>query len=320
MFGRPRLGLALGGGAARGLAHIGVLRALARHQIPVNLIVGTSIGALVGGLYALTLDIEETERRLREFLGSPVFRANRFQFFHELRSERKGLIQGMTRLVRRGILVGYGFSRSSFISARTFEQNFNHLLDDVRIEQTQVPFAVVTCDLRRGEEVVLTEGPMRRAVSASSAIPGILPPVEWNGRLLVDGGWTSRVPVLPAFKLGADAVIAVDISAELRDTERLKRGYDIFIRASAIADSVLKRMQCRMADVLIRPEVGSIHWADFSRAHECIERGEAAAEAKIGEIEALLRQRRWTRGVIPGHGRRIARYYLGTRLQKAPKE
>ena len=286
----------------------------------MTLIAGTSVGALVGGLYALTLDIAETERRLRAFLDSPVFRANRFEFFHELRSERKGMIRGMTRFVRRGILVGFTFSRSSFIPAGVSEQNFSHLFEDHQLEDTKIPFAVVTCDLRRGEEVILTRGPMRRAVSASSAIPGVLAPVEWNGHLLVDGGWTSRVPVLPAFKLGADAVIAVDISAELRDTARLRRGYDIFLRASAIADSVLKRMQCRMADVLIRPTVGGIHWADFSRAHECIERGEEAAEAKIDEIKALLRYERLTQGVIPGRGRRIARYYLGTRLQKAPKE
>ena len=106
----------------------------------------------------------------------------------------------------------------------------------------------------------------------------------------------------------------------MRDTRKLTRGYDIFVRASAISDSILKRMQCRMSDVLIRPEVGSVHWADFGRARECIAGGVAAAEEKLEEIRALLRHERLTQGLLPGRGRRIARYYLGTRLQKAPQE
>ena len=320
MFGKIKIGLALGGGAARGLAHIGVLRVLVQNNIPIHLVVGTSIGALVGGLFAMSGDVQQVEERLISFLDSPTFRANRFDFLRELRSDQTGWIGNLGRLLRRGIFLGYSFSRSSFISAQQFERNISQLLDDVNIEDARIPFAAVSCDLRRGEEIVISSGPLRRAVSASSAIPGVLPPVEWDGMLLVDGGWTSKVPVLPAFKLGADAVIAVDISAEVRDTRKLTRGYDIFVRASAISDSILKRMQCRMSDVLIRPEVGSVHWADFGRARECIAGGVAAAEEKLEEIRALLRHERLKQGLLPGRGRRIARYYLGTRLQKAPQE
>lgn len=320
MLGRIRVGLALGGGAARGLAHIGVLKVLVENEVPIDLIVGTSIGALVGGLYATTGRIDQVERRLVSFLDSPTFEANRFNFLRELRSTKKGLIGNLGRLLRRGIFLGYSISRSSFISAEQFERNMNHLLDEVNIEDAKIPFAAVACDLHQGEEVLIREGPLRRAVSASSAIPGVLPPVDWEGRLLVDGGWTSKVPVLAAFKMGADVVIGIDISSELRDTKRLKRGYDIFIRASSITDSVLKRMQCRMADVLIRPDVGSIHWADFGRAHECMDRGVDAAREKLEQIQRIVRMENWTSGLIPTRGKRIARHYLGTRLQKAPKE
>lgn len=167
---------------------------------------------------------------------------------------------------------------------------------------------------------MIQSGPLRRAVSASSAIPGVLPPVEWNGKMLIDGGWSSKVPVLAAFKLGADVVIAVDISQELRDTRKLTRGYDIFIRASSITESILKRMQCRMADVLIRPEVGTIHWADFGRARECMERGRESVLTKLEEIRSLVNLGSVTSGALPAHGKKIARYYLGSRLQEAPRE
>jgi NTE family protein len=237
-----------------------------------------------------------------------------------VRGGTDGWIGNLGRLLRKGIFIGYSLSRPSFISAEQFERNMTMLLDEVDIENAKIPFAVVSCDLRKGEEIMIQAGPLRRAVSASSAIPGVLPPVEWNGKLLIDGGWSSKVPVLAAFKMGADAVIAVDISQELRDTRKLTRGYDIFVRASAITESILKRMQCRMADVLIRPQVGSIHWADFGRARECVERGYEAAHAKVEEMKSLVRLERVTQGLLPGRGKRIARFYLGTRLQEAPKE
>jgi NTE family protein len=320
VFGDIKIGLALGGGAARGLAHIGVLKVLAKHKVPIHMIVGTSIGALVGGLYATTGDIDLVEKRLVDFLDSPTFRANRFTFMRELRSEGNGVIGNLGQLVRRGIFIGYSLSRISFISAQQFEKNMTHLLDDVDIETAQIPFAAVACDLKYGEEVLIRSGSLRRAVSASSAIPGVLPPVEIDDRVLVDGGWSSKVPILAAFKMGADAVIAVDISAELRDTRKLTRGYDVFIRANSITESILKRMQCRMADVLIQPSVGAIHWADFGRARECMELGAQAAEAKLEEMQSLIRVEHLTGGLLPARGKRIARYYMGTRLQKAPKE
>jgi len=323
MTGNPygfKIGLALGGGAARGLAHVGVLRVLAENEIPVDMIVGTSIGALVGGLYATTQDIDLVEDRLTAFLDSPTFRANRFHFLREVRSEPLGWIGNIGRIVRRGIFIGSALSRTSFISAQQFERNITMLLDEVRIEDASIPFAAVACDLRRGEEILIQSGPLRRAVSASSAIPGVLPPVAWDGRMLVDGGWSSKVPVLAAFKMGADAVIAVDISSELHDTRKLTRGYDIIVRASAITDSVLKRMQCRMADVLIRPDVGSIHWADFGRARDCMQRGAEAAEARIEEIRELIDSAGDPEALNPNRGKRIARFYMGTRLQEAPRE
>lgn len=317
---RLRIGLALGGGAARGLAHVGVLKVLTEHEVPIDMIVGTSIGAMVGGLYASIGDVDQIERRLVAFLDSPEFRANRFHFFRELRSEGSGFFGNMRSAVRRSILLGYSLSRPSFISAEKFERSMTLLLDDVPIESLKIPFAAVTCDLRLGEEILIREGPLRRAVSASSAIPGVLPPIEMDGRLLVDGGWTSKVPVLAAFRMGADVVIGVDISSEIRDTRQFNRGWHIFVRASSITESILKRFQCRMADILIRPKVGSVHWADFGRARECMVRGYEAAVEHIEAIKEFLEIERSDEPPHPNRGKAIARFYLGSRLQAPPRE
>jgi NTE family protein len=130
-------------------------------------------------------------------------------------------------------------------------------------------------------------------------VPGVLPPVDANGRQLVDGGWLSRVPVLPAFRLGARAVIAVDISLDLEDTSEYRKGYDIMVRANAIRAEALKNLQCQFADVLIRPRVGHIHWADFSAVEECLLRGEEATREALPAIRTLLRRRRLTAVLDP---------------------
>src|SRR6266478_7895051 len=144
------------------------------------------------------------------------------------------------------------------------------------IEETKIPFAACAADITRGEEVLMQTGSLRRAVSASSAVPGLLPPVPLDGRLLIDGGWMCKVPVLPALRLGASIVLGVDVSKEIEDTSGLRSGLNIMVRANALKAEALKTMQCRFADVLIEPDVDHVHWADFSAILECIELGREA--------------------------------------------
>jgi NTE family protein len=186
-----KVGLALGGGAARGLAHIGVLKALEENEIPIDLMVGTSIGALVGGVYATTASAAATEKRFLDFIFSTEFKRAKFDFLKETREANPGLFYNFISLVKRGIFYSFTMAKTSWVSAQQFEHNINGVLDDVALEQTQIPFAVVATDITRGREVVLRSGPLRRAVSASSAVPGLLPPVDMEGCQLIDGGWVS---------------------------------------------------------------------------------------------------------------------------------
>jgi NTE family protein len=307
---RLKVGLALGGGAARGLAHLGVLKVLEAQRIPIDLIVGTSVGALIGGVYATTQDAIVTEKRFREFIFSREFKRARFDFLKESREARRGVMSRVFTLLKKGIFYSFSVAKTSWVSAEYFEHNINALLDDIRIEDTRIPFTAVAADLLRGEEVLLNRGGLRRAVSASSAVPGLLPPVPINGRLLIDGGWMCKVPVLPALRLGASVVIGVDVSKEIEDTSGLRSGLNIMVRANALKAEALKRMQCRFADILIEPDVDHVHWADFSAILECIELGREGALEKLGTIKRQIKVARLSSLLGYSRSRRLARAYM----------
>lgn len=307
---RLKVGLALGGGAARGLAHIGVLRALVREGIPIDIITGTSMGAVVGGAYAATGDIAEIERRVRKLLASDEFQRTRVSFLRETKRSRGSLIYSVTNLVRRGIVYGVSTMRASFLSAEEFARSLGRILPDVDISTTPIRFAASAVDLETAEEIVLCHGRLREVAAASAAIPGILPPRRLHGRLLIDGGWVDKIPVLPAFRLGADVVIAVDISADLEDAKSYVRGIDVVLRANTIKDAVMTGLHRRLADILIEPAVRKIHWADFEAIDFCIEAGDTAATRAVPKIRDLLRLERFRSIVRPPLGKRIAERYL----------
>ena len=304
------LGLALGGGAARGLAHIGVLRALERAGIRPDLIMGTSIGSLVGSVYALHPDAEKVEERFRAFVHSREFRRTEFDFLKDSRRDKPNLLYSVRNMVKRGIFYSFSMARTSFISEENFIHNIYLLVDDVAIGETMIPFFPVAVDLETGMEVVLDAGSLRRSVCASSAIPGLLPPVKLGGRVLIDGGCVSKVPVLAAFRQGADMVIAVDVSPDLEDTRELKKGFDVIVRANAIKAEALKNFQCRLADVLIKPKVGQVHWADFSGALSLIEEGDRAATLRIPDIQEKIERSRWKSRLGFSGGKRYAKSFF----------
>jgi NTE family protein len=310
MFQRPKIGLALGGGAARGFAHIGVLKVMEREGIPIDVISGTSIGAFVGAGYSFHGKAALLEERFKEFVRSKDFADSGFEFLKEDQKGEYGLFKHLETLFKKGIFLGYAVTRRSFISHSEYEKSIDHVLGDINIEELEIPFAAVALDITAGREVVITKGSLKEAVWASSAIPGFLPPKEMKDGILVDGGWIDKVPVLPAYLLGADIVIAVDISSELLDTKEFTKGYEIMIRARAVSDAILRGVHTSYADVVIRPNVGLLHWADFSQAENCISEGEIACREILPELKRLTkrilplwkfskrRKRKWIAGFL----------------------
>jgi len=183
------------------------------------------------------------------------------------------------------------------------------VLPDIAIEDLPLPFAACALDLVSGEEVSLRRGSLREAVRASSAIPGLVPPVEHDGRLLADGGWVNKVPALHCYDLGADVVVGVDVSIRMQETRELKRGYDVISRANACTEWALRRLQLGLCDLVVRPRVGLVHWADFDRAEELVAAGRKAMAERLPELEeALARERRWG-WMRPSPGVRRARHF-----------
>ena len=268
------------------------------------------MGSVIGGAYAAIGDIGVVETKVREFVQSEAFKKNRLSFLKETKQERGGLLYSVANLVRRGIVYGVSTVRSSFMSAEEFAKSMAAVLPDIDMGELKIPFAAVALDLEAAEEVVLCHGRLRETVMASSAIPGFLPPVRLNNRVLVDGGWVDKVPVLPTYHQGADVVIAIDISADIKDTEDYSRGVDVMFRASAIKDGMLVRFLSRMADVVVKPAVGQVHWADFGAVEFCIQAGDDAATAAAPRIRALLKRERWLSLFRQRPTKRAAQIYL----------
>jgi NTE family protein len=282
--------LALGGGAARGLAHLGVLKVFEDAKVPVHMIAGTSLGGMIGGLYASKPDASFWMDRVEQFLRSFRSRKTRLEFVRKLEQPSEnshGFFGDMATLIRKGYFWGVTATKSAFISEQEYEDLIYPLIPDIAIEETKIPFGCVATDIRNGKRVAFTSGRLRTAVSASCALPGIFPPVEFNGMRLVDGGWVERVPVICAWDMGADVVIAVDVSSDVAPFDD-KSGLDIILRADAVSRIYLNEILAREADLVIHPEVGVIHWADFTNPRELYKHGEAAALAKLVSIRTII--------------------------------
>lgn len=288
----PKVCLALGGGAARGLAHLGVLKVLEEAKVPIDMIAGTSLGAMMGGLYATHPDASYWMGRTEQFVHSYISRKTRLEFLRKIEQPdngNRGFFSDMAAMLRKGYFWGVTATKPAFISEKEYQDFIFPLIPDIKIEDTKIPFSCVATDIRNGKRVMYTRGSLRTAISASCSLPGIFPPVKDNGMLLVDGGWVERVPVLCAWDMGADIVIAVDVSSTIEPFED-KSGLDIVLRADAVTRIYLNELLARDANVLIHPKVGAIHWADFSQVKELYHEGEVAAQEKLVMIRSVIHQ------------------------------
>jgi len=288
-----KVGLALGGGAARAFSHIGVIEGLSRHGVPIDIITGTSMGALIGAMYATMPDVEAIKARFDAYVDSDEFAESGFSFFKELDSHDEGILAEVGRMARRGVFNALMVTKTALVSNKPAASSFAYLLEDLSVKETRIPFAAVALDLRNGDRVVLDQGRLREVVTASCAMPGVLRPVELDGRMLVDGGWTESVPISAARQLGADFVIAVDVGENLRSFNEPRNALDIIARADYLARNTLNSEQLKGADVVLSPENGVTHWADFSTSGKTIKRGEVEVEKRIGAVKKALRRARF---------------------------
>lgn len=286
---REKVGLALGGGGVRGLAHIGVINVLNQEGIEIDLIVGTSAGALIGGAYASGMTTREISEKVDAYLKSPEFAESAIKSIGlSFSPGPKSFFQRAQIFARNQYYLVRALFSPSILPTEDFQSLINYLLPDIDIRDTRIPFYAVTTDLITGRQVVLNEGPLRQAILASSSVPGACEPVHLDQCLLADGGVTSLVPVHAARQAGADVVIAVMVDRDLPASTGIETARDVLYRASEITSNALEAAELQSADVIIRPVVGDLHWTDFSRSKDLIKNGEEAARKSLGMINASL--------------------------------
>jgi len=290
--GRPRIGLALSGGGARGAAHIGVLRVLEENRIPVDLLAGTSMGALVGGLYASGLSPAQLDSVIAAIDWTETFADNIPRGDRSFRRKRdddlflvkhKPGLRGGRLLFPPGILDGH---RVDLLLKRlTLPVVTVRDFDDLR-----VPYRAVAADIVNGDAVVLDHGDLALAMRASMSIPTAFAPREIDGRLLVDGGIVDNLPIELVRRMGADVIIAVDISTPPLGRDELYSVLAITTQLATLSSEQNKHRQIvslAAPDVFLRPELGSITVASFDHAGDAVAIGARAAEAALGELRKL---------------------------------
>jgi NTE family protein len=276
--------LALGGGGARGFAHLGVLQVLDEQRLPVRAIAGTSMGAVIGAMYfargSAASAIDAWRRAIDEDLVPPVRTMSRIPEAHH---HEHPLIQ-IARKLRNQIVVSFAINRSTMLDDKDLMRAFEVLVPEIVVEELPRPFVAVATDLESGDEVRIREGPLRRALKASSAIPGVLPAVRFDGRLLVDGGVVAEIPVAAAQALGWP-IVAVDVSMEPPPLREHDIVLDTMIRTQMFTARLLRRRELSRVRAVIRPHVGHTTWADWDRFDELVVEGRRAALEFFGLTE-----------------------------------
>lgn len=254
---RKRVGIALSGGAARGFAHLGVLKVLRENDIPIDFISGTSAGSIAGAAFASGLSIAEIAE-----IGKKM------SWFK---------------------MTGFSYSAKGLLSNASMGAFFRKEFPVQKFEDLQIPFAAVACDLETGEEIVLKDGDLIEAVRASCAIPGVFAPVLRDGRMLIDGGVIANVPTGAVKKLGAEIVIAIDVlasGATYWGTPSTLVG--IFFQSTMMLLRAASKAHHYRADVVIIPQIAHLRPDEIGKMDEFIKLGEEAALEKIEEIKKLV--------------------------------
>lgn len=251
------MGLALGAGAARGMAHLGVLRVLVQAGVPIDMIAGSSIGSVFGALYAVGADLE--------------------------------LLVGLAERLSQKHLIDLTVPRLGLIRGNKIEEMLRLLTKGKTFDELSLPLYVVAVDIETGEKVIINKGSVAEAVRASIAIPGIFHPKRLDGRLLVDGAVLNSVPIDVARENGADFVIAVDVKyGGLAKRASINNIFDVILHSIDLLQLEVARVSSAECDILIQPNLAHINPARFDQAVECIRLGEEAAHAALPRIKELL--------------------------------
>lgn len=284
---KPKVGLVLTGGGAKGFAHIGVLKVLEEAGVEISYIGGTSMGAVVGGLYAAGYNAKQIDSIFTctdfdELLKDYIPRTSK-NFFGK-RNDELYAIQLPFNKFRIGIPTALSKGMYNFNLLAKLTDNVKHVRD---FKKLPIPFLCIATDIETGEEVVLDKGYLPQAMLASSAFPSLFSPIELNGRLLIDGGVSNNYPVEEVRKMGADIIIGVDVQDDLKDRRALKDATRILVQISNLQMIEKMKQKIKLTDIYIKPDISDFSVISFDEGKDIIKRGEEAAFAAYEKIKAL---------------------------------
>lgn len=282
---KKRVVLALGGGGSRGLAHLGVIRAFRERNIPIDAIVGTSMGAIIGAMYAETEDHELMLERIRTFFSSEQF--NEIEGGNWRNTNVKDFWEQIFSRLKRQVVINVAMQKKSLGDIGDLNKAINNLIYVKTFKELKIPFACVSCDLKSGKKLVLKEDFLLPALAASSAVPGFLPPVEYNGHLLSDGLISSVIPTVEAREFG-DIVVAVDVHQAIPYQSNFNNALEILLRADLISSNYRSNLLAEKADFVISPDVGEYIWSDFNNWENIVMKGYAAGKSRADELINLI--------------------------------
>lgn len=282
-----RLGLALGGGGARGLAHIGVLKVLEENNIQVYAISGCSMGSVIGALYAYYQNANKVETIIMDLINNTDFNELGFDLLQEKKkNDEISLFDNFSDYVKVRYQLFKSLNRLSYFEETVAEKLFS-FLPDINLEELKIKFSANATDLISGEEINFTTGSLRKVVRASSAIPAIFPPVSIDDKLLVDGAASESVPVNSVRELGADRVLSVDVTRCLHTQKKPENVFDLLYRVEDITSFHLSKIRLETSDLTLHPAVKNLDWTEFMNFQKIINEGEKVAKDNLAHIKAL---------------------------------
>jgi len=292
-LGRPRVSLNLGGGGTRGLSHIGVLKALHEYKIEFDIIIGVSMGAIMGLNYALNPDPEALEKKIGEHLKSEKFKDTLLGSWKKIDADRgKSILTKINQLVKKTGLVGRLLLTKGVLSDEDVEDALFPLIPDVSFSDLKKQFICIAVNLKTGLPQVFNEGKVRDAVLASASMPLVFPPVNIKGTHYADGGILDKIGIDTAMAAGVKKILAVDPSNSSIVDRKISSALDVMIIADDIASMYRKSDQLKDATVVISPIDQDIHWADYSSFDKLIEVGYRKTVESIPEIMKKIKPRR----------------------------
>ncbi|MCD6440411.1 MAG: patatin-like phospholipase family protein [Candidatus Marinimicrobia bacterium] len=289
---KKKVGLALGGGGARGLAHIGVLKVLSEEQIPIDFIAGTSMGSIIGAMYAQNPDTAVLIDRLESFTSSHDYDSLGLKYIVPKTNSTPSFLNQLVQVVSQRIVVNIARFRQGVIKTERLSDAVSKLLDKGNIEDTRIPFACTATDLNTGQTVLFQEGDIQKAVTISSSIPGFISPHKWRGMLLTDGGVTAPVPVKEVRRMGADIVIGVGVDANHVEPLEDPHVIEIISRVNLVRGKILSKIQLLAADIRLHPQIDEAHWSELLRYKEFINAGIIETQKKLPEIHDLIKRKK----------------------------